>query len=185
MYSLQDIVKHTGLNIHFVRSCEKQIDLLKGHVRTGKNGKKLIDSSGLIVFQNIKPLRDKDMTIAGINEHLNRTKQPSDNAQNDTHGDLNYTEGGSEKSLHDKAFSPLALTQKLHETEKAKMEAEHKLELIRSTQKLLPAGGDVEKSRKMLALINKLEVLTRPKGIKILAKTKEIENLWADLKEFL
>lgn len=186
MYTIQDVIERTGLKANFIRRCVKGISCLQGHTKNGDKNRTLFDSNAFVIFDKIKQYKEEGLTIQRIDEELVKLeKQPDKQVGKHYQTVENESERNHQESLSNQDNQVLQLTQNLHETEKAKMEAEHRLELIQSTQKLLPAGGDVEKSRKMLALIHKLEVLTRPKGIKLLSKTREIEKLWADLKELL
>ena len=179
MNTIEDVIEYTSLKEPFIRRCLTEIYILKRYIKRGDKNKILLDSNAISIFDNIKQYKEKGLSISEIN------KQLSDSVKQTVKQSKNYTQTNIKTFENEQYNEVLSLTHKIHEIEKDKIKAEHELDLIKSNLKLLPAGGDLDKSKQMMSLISKLEVLTRPKGFKIRSKTKEIDLLWGNLKELL
>lgn len=183
MTTIDDVIAYTNLKEPFIRRCLSEIEVLKQYIKRGDKNKILLDSNSLAIFDQIKQFKEKGLALSEINKQLaNTVKHPNKQNIDDTQTQLNTAGNSAENRQENKVLS---LTHKLHESEKDKIRAEHALDLIKNNLKLLPAGGDVDKSRQILEIISKLEILTRPKGWKISSKTKEIDRLWGELKGLL
>ena len=71
LYTLKDIQQHTGLKERFLRRCMDGLrDILAPHITRGENNALLFNESALVVFDQVKQLKEDDLTIPEIRKHL-------------------------------------------------------------------------------------------------------------------
>ena len=74
MPTIKDIHKHTGLSIDFIRKCLTEMEtLFKPFRSSGNNNAIIIDKDGMLLFDQIKQLKEQDWTIPQIRERLEQS----------------------------------------------------------------------------------------------------------------
>jgi DNA-binding transcriptional MerR regulator len=78
-YKLKDVVNHTGLKADYVNKCLKHLKLIiSPHASRGKDNCWIFTSSGVVIFDQIKQLKDRGFTLPEIEKQLldsiNQTK---------------------------------------------------------------------------------------------------------------
>ena len=74
MYTIEQIVDHTGLKLKFVRKCVNRFKpFLEPYMQRGDNNRILFNSSGLMVFDQIKQLKEQALTLPKIEQNLKST----------------------------------------------------------------------------------------------------------------
>lgn len=70
-YSVNDIADFTGLKVDFIRKCIKYFEeILEPHLDRGDKNSLMFDSSALVIFDRIKQMKDKGLTVKAIGDYL-------------------------------------------------------------------------------------------------------------------
>lgn len=71
-YSINDLAEYTGLKTDFIRKCIKTFeDILGEYIERGDKNSLVFDSNALVIFDRIKQLKEKGLTVKTIGEYLN------------------------------------------------------------------------------------------------------------------
>lgn len=71
LYTIQDIQDRTNLKIDFIRRCTSQLkDVLKPYIKNGEFNTLLIDSNGLVIFDQIMQYKEQGLSLPTIKDKL-------------------------------------------------------------------------------------------------------------------
>lgn len=155
MLTIFELSNQTGLKIGFIRKCLKVLKpILEPYIKRGDNNSLLLDSNGLVIFDQIKQLKEQNLAVPEIkiqlekaiqsqqNPYTQPVKTPAqtiktgdnfDNLQNKIY-EL-YEQINTEKEKHLKDIT---------EKNKLIISLEREKNLLESTIKLLPEGKTPE-----------------------------------------
>lgn len=73
MINIKEVSKHTGLSEIFIGKCYREMkDVFKGYTSRGIKNALLFNDNAYVVFDQIRVLKDKGISIAGIHEELKK-----------------------------------------------------------------------------------------------------------------
>jgi hypothetical protein len=151
MININELSERTGLRITFIRKCLNILnDVLDPYIQRGDFNKILFDSSGVVIFDKIKQLKDDGLSIPEIRKNLEKTIKSNQNVGIKV--DKTSTQSGDGIDLFDKV---LELHQQVVEEKEKRIkdytekdiiikELEKKNQELTSMFKLLPEGKTPE-----------------------------------------
>jgi len=70
-YSINDLAEYTGLKVDFIRKCVKYFeDLFEPYMDRGDKNSLMFDSNALVIFDRIKQMKEKGLTVKSIGDYL-------------------------------------------------------------------------------------------------------------------
>jgi DNA-binding transcriptional MerR regulator len=73
-YSIKDIEAHTGLSPAYIEKCINRLSpFLAPHCRGGDKDSRLFDSNALVIFNQIKRMKEEGLSLKDIYKHLEET----------------------------------------------------------------------------------------------------------------
>jgi len=159
MYRLADVEKSTGLNLNFIRKCIKKVGALTPYIKRGTNNSIIFEQDALVIFDQIKQLKETNLSIDLINEKLQKSIQSDTETPAKQDAKPIQTKGQT-------ALEPYVFLEKLEAKHQRILELEQQLHGI----KLLTGGKteeqlQSEKTEKEQAKLQIAEKLTAIEGL--------------------
>ena len=90
MFTIDEIQKQTGLQIYFIRKCLKVLnDILSPHIQRGEHNSLLFNDNALVIFDQIKQLKEQGLSIVEIEKQLQTIKtETSDVPKQSTNSEI-------------------------------------------------------------------------------------------------
>ena len=188
-FNIKDIQKKTGLNERFIRRCLEGLkETFSSHISRGENNALLFDESALVLFDQIKQLKEQNLNIPEIRKRLDY--QPGKGEKIGSKPDEQTLENLPEKLVKAEENSISHFYERLLEekekTHKAEMEAKSyqvqldtqkaMIDALQSKLLLLTDGRDPEEVKK------EIEAKEKRKN-EILDRLGEFEGKWFKKKE--
>ncbi len=140
MLTIEELSKHTGLSINFLRKCQNKIgDILMPYIKRGNKNKLLFDNNAIAIFNEIRHMKEKGFSIPDIKKGL----ENSLNSNKTKSSSLSQTENNIE------LYERIIELEKRHaadqlEWEKERLDKAHALETLKNELKFLPEGKSIK-----------------------------------------
>lgn len=140
MLTIEELSKHTGLSINFLRKCQNKIsDILKPYIKRGNKNKLLFDNNAVVLFNEIRQMKERGLSIPDIKSGLEKSL----NSNEIKGSNLSQTENNTE------LYERIIEIEKRHaadqlEWEKERAEKEKALEILKNELKFLPEGKSIK-----------------------------------------
>ena len=186
LYTLKDIQQQTGLKERFLRRCMDGLkDILAPHITRGENNALLFNESALVVFDQVKQLKEDDLTIPEIRKRLGyRYAGKHDDEVEETSGQGlveisdKVVKGDDEISISKFYERLLDEKEKTHQAEleargyRVQLETKQaQIDALQSKLQLLTDGRDPEE-------VKRSEEEKRRQKVEILNRLEELEGRW-------
>ena len=165
MNRIEDIKKLTGFETHFIRRLLNDLrDIFDPHIKRGDSNAILIEAGGMVIFDQIKQMKDKGFSIPQIKKELEKVKQAPKNLEskgNQNHSEtplnlvpaqevINLLKEQQQELKQEKEKREQAIREKeqaIREQAQTIAELEGKYKALDSAVKMLPEGKTPEQIR--------------------------------------
>ena len=89
MFTIDELQKQTGLQINFIRRCVKTCEsVLSPHVKRGDYNSLLFDDNALIIFDQIKQLKEQGLSLIEIDKQIKSLRNIPETMSNSGEGEV-------------------------------------------------------------------------------------------------